>query len=109
MKLLALLVVLTTSLNSFAGPASWYGAECHGKLMANGKPFDMNALTCASYHYPLGTLLKVEFGTKFVVVKVTDRGPNKRLNREIDLSRAAFKRLAPLDNGLIHVSLKVVK
>jgi rare lipoprotein A len=107
MKTLLLLVALTTNLS--AGPASWYGAECHGKLMANGKPFDMNALTCASYNYPLGTTLLVTSGTKSVVVKVTDRGPNRRLKREIDLSRAAFKRLAPLDNGLIQVKLEVVK
>ncbi len=37
---------------------------------------------------------------------VTDRGPAKRLGREIDLSRAAFARLAPLKLGLIEVKVE---
>ena len=36
------------------GLASWYGARDHGKRMANGKPFNMYALTAASRVLPLG-------------------------------------------------------
>lgn len=95
--------------------ASWYGPECQGRTMANGKPFDYNKLTCASYHYPLGTRLNVTYydvatgAKKTVKVTVTDRGPAKRLNRSIDLSRAAFRRLAPLGRGLINVVISVRK
>ncbi len=84
--------------------ASWYGEELAGRLMANGKPFNPSRLTAASWHYPLGTPVKVTHGTNSVIVIITDRGPNRRFkDREIDLSRAAFKRLAPLDKGLIPV------
>jgi rare lipoprotein A (peptidoglycan hydrolase) len=40
-----------------------------------------------------------------VVVRINDRGPAKRLKRGIDLSKAAFKALAPLELGLIKVKL----
>lgn len=86
--------------------ASWYGYEIQrGSLMANGQPFNPAALTCASWSYPLGTRLRVARGTNAVVVTVTDRGPAKRLlrTRQIDLSRAAFARLAPLRDGLTRV------
>jgi rare lipoprotein A (peptidoglycan hydrolase) len=40
-----------------------------------------------------------------VRVQVTDRGPDRRLGRMIDLSRAAFARLAPTEVGIITVSV----
>ncbi len=90
-----------------AGVASWYGDELRGRLMANGKPFDPDRFTCASWHYPLGTVLRVTLAgsSRSVTVVVTDRGPARRLRREIDLSRAAFARLAPTSVGLIKVSV----
>ncbi len=91
------------------GKASWYGAECAGKLMANGKPFDPTKLTCASYNYPFGAKLQVTYGNKSVIVVVTDRGPNKRLGRAIDLSAAAFAKLADPKLGVIHVEIAVKK
>lgn len=92
-----------------AGIASWYGKECAGRIMANGKPFDPDKMTCASWDYPLGTRLKVSHDGLSVYVIVTDRGPAKRLHREIDLSRAAFECLAPLSKGLIVVKVEKVK
>lgn len=91
---------------SATGIASWYGEPHRGKLQANGKPFNPDALTCASWDYPLGTRLKVSLGSRSVIVTVTDRGPAKRLNRAIDLSRAAFARLADPDAGLIQVTIE---
>ena len=89
--------------------ASWYGAAYQGKPMANGRPFDRHALTCASWDYPLGTRLKVASRASgmAVIVIVTDRGPAKRLltTRRLDLSEAAFSRLAPLSNGLVTVTV----
>src|SRR6516162_1226131 len=41
------------------GLASWYGEEHRGKLMANGKRFDPDKLTAASWFYPLGTKVRV--------------------------------------------------
>ena len=89
------------------GIASWYGEECRGKIMANGKPFDPDALTCASWHYPFGAKLRVtnnETGC-WVIVEVCDRGPAKRLNRLIDLSKAAFANIADTRKGLIKVKV----
>jgi rare lipoprotein A len=107
------LCILTLAASILFSPAattvtSWYGQECEGRPMANGKPFRAAALTCASWDYPLGTRLTVRRGTNVVSVLVTDRGPAKRLvaqGRRLDLSRAAFERLAPLSAGLIKVEV----
>lgn len=94
--------------------ASYYGEEYKGKTMANGNPFDPAALTCASWHYPFGTVLDVRrVGVDgnpvgpVVSVTVTDRGPSRHLadkGRGLDLSQAAFEQLAPLSVGVIQVS-----
>lgn len=85
------------------GTASWYGAAHHGRLMANGRPFDMHAMTAASWSYPLGTKVRVTLGERSVVVTITDRGPAKRLKRVIDLSHAAAKRLGMIEAGVARV------
>lgn len=85
--------------------------------MSNGQPFDPSAMTAASWFYNLGERVEVTsatiVGTNVViisiVVTVTDRGPDWRLvheqNRVIDLSAAAFRRLA--SPALGHVSVYV--
>lgn len=99
------------------GFASWYGDELRGRLMANGKPFNPDKLTAASWFYPLGTRVRVtirsaEFEARSVLVTITDRGPAKRLvdqGRVIDLGRAAFRRLAEPDMGLVEVTVEPVQ
>ena len=98
------LLSLTTCLGA-TGTASWYGEEHRGHIMANGRPFNPDKLTCASWHYSFGTKLKVIHGAKSVIVEVTDRGPAKRLHRIVDLSAAAFKQLDDPDLGLIAVTI----
>ena len=83
------------------GKASFYAEQHQGKTMANGRPFDMHAMTAASWYYPLGTKVRVSAGGRSVVVTITDRGPAKRLGRIIDLSKAAFAKLAPVGQGVI--------
>lgn len=90
------------------GYASFYGEELRGSLMANGIPFDPDRLTAASWFYPFGTQIRVEHENRSVVVTITDRGPALRLVRQgriIDLSEAAFDRLAATPQGLIYVRL----
>jgi rare lipoprotein A len=73
--------------------------------MANGKRFDRRKLTAASWYVPLGTVLRVvnlENG-KSVTVTVTDRGPNLRLHRIVDLSEAAARELGYVEKGLTPV------
>jgi len=77
--------------------------------MANGRRFDPDKLTAASWYYALGTKVVVTHDDRSVVVEITDRGPAKRLaraGRKIDLSKAAFERLADPDIGLIDVVLR---
>ena len=87
------------------GMASWYGEKYRGKRMANGRAFDPGALTCATYAYPLGAWLLVEHDGWEVLVQVTDRGPDHRLHRLIDLSRASFARIAHPDLGVVRVKV----
>ena len=91
--------------------ASWYGGgEKLNKHTANGEVFDPNEFTCASWYYSFGTRLKVtNIGNgRSVVVRVNDRGPNKRLKRAIDLSKRAFSNIADLKTGLISVKIEKV-
>ena len=84
--------------------ASYYGLGdgFAGRTMANGQPMNPEAMTCASWHYPLGTRLEVSHGNKTITVEVTDRGGL----HHIDLSAGAFKQLAPLSRGIIKVKVR---
>jgi rare lipoprotein A len=91
----------------YIGTASWYGGDRQGKKMANGKPFDCHKLTAASWYFQLGTKIRVVNvkNGESVVVTITDRGPNFRLHRIIDLSEAAAQRLDYVGQGLTSVFL----
>jgi rare lipoprotein A len=92
---------------SLVGTASWYGQQHQGRKMANGQRFDRHKLTAASWDFPLGTTLRVvnmKNGYS-VVVTITDRGPNHRLHRILDLSEAAATNLDYVDSGLTRVFL----
>ena len=123
--ILFLLVLLTTgsyltaeptatSPTTKVGYASYYSYECANKPMANGKIFDPEKRTCASWFYEFGTILIVrslETGLVTEVV-VTDRGPNKRLVKEgriIDLSKKAFQDICNPEKGLTRVAIAVKK
>ena len=85
--------------------------------MANGRPFDPDKLTAASWFYPLGTRVRVtvnspHFEPHSVLVTITDRGPAKTLvqqGRVIDLGQAAFQKLAHPDLGLVAVVVEPVQ
>ena len=87
------------------GEASFYAEGHHGKTMANGRPFNMNAMTAAMWDVPFGTKYRVTSGSKSVIVTITDRGPARRLNRVIDLSKAAAAKLGMLQAGVADVCL----
>ncbi|MCX5678991.1 MAG: septal ring lytic transglycosylase RlpA family protein [Candidatus Omnitrophica bacterium] len=112
-----LLIVAVASSLGFAeifetGIASYYSYECAKSPMANGKPFDPEKRTCASWFYDFGTVLSVQSldtGRSTYVV-VTDRGPNKRLvkkGRVIDLSKRAFEDICDLKKGFTRVIITV--
>jgi rare lipoprotein A len=89
--------------------ATWYGESWRGKRMANGKPYNPDAFTCASWDYPLGAKLRITHEKRSVTVQVTDRGGKNRwyqFGKTIDLTPAAFVTLGNLKIGSlkIHVS-----
>ena len=90
------------------GVASWYSKTDKGinEHTANRERFDDRRKTCASWDYPFGTRLLVinPMNGKWVVCRVNDRGPAKRLNRQLDLTKTAFQKIANLRRGLIHVT-----
>jgi rare lipoprotein A (peptidoglycan hydrolase) len=92
---------------SYIGTASWYGAKHQGRKMANGQRFDRHKLTAASWYFPLGTTIRVVNlkNGESVVVTITDRGPNLRLHRILDLSEAAAACLDYTGEGLTPVFL----
>lgn len=89
------------------GVASWYGERFRGRTTACGESYDPDGLTAAHRELPCGTRLRVEHGGEGVTVTVTDRGPFVE-GRFLDLSRAAFARLAPLEEGLVEVRVLVL-
>ena len=122
MKLLLLLfTILFTLLCSFvrADEASWYSeastlAEGYTLITASGEVLDDERNTCASWDYGFGTALRVRnlANNRCVEVRVTDRGPNKKLykkGRTIDLSKRAFGEIADLKQGIIQVSIERVE
>lgn len=103
--MIPLAAILGLCLSAEGAVCSWYGFERQGKRQANGQPFDCRRMTCATWQYPMGTWLTVTHRGRSVRVLVTDRGPAKRLHRDLDLSLAAFRRLADPDIGLINAEI----
>lgn len=84
-----------------AQSATYYHSSLAGKKMANGRPYRPGAMTAASNRYRLGTRVRVTNRRtgKSVVVVITDRCGSC----SIDLSRAAFQRIASLKQGRVPV------
>jgi len=105
--LVVALLACSLEVRAESGICSWYGSEAHGHYTASGEIFDKNALTAAHKTLPFGTRVKVtnsENG-KTVDVRITDRGPFVR-GRILDLSEAAFKRVADLGKGIVRCSYR---
>lgn len=90
--------------------ASYYAEKFHGKRTSNGEIFNMNDLTCAHKSLPFNTILKVTnlSNGKTVQVRVNDRGPFVA-GREIDLSKAAAKKIGMITSGTAKVKIQIVK
>jgi rare lipoprotein A len=101
-------------LETRTGLASYYGKEFHGKVMASGKPFDMNAMVAAHPRYPFGTRLRVTnlANGRTVEVRVQDRGPAPPQQKQgviLDVSRGAAERLGFIRQGRTSVRLDVIE
>ena len=119
-----IIILILSCQSAFAEPvylkASWYSIESLKRegtyeyskgIMADGKAFDENNLTCACRIYPLGTLLRITniSNGKSVQAKVTDRIGKRFAKTRIDLSKRAFLELADLSTGIIQVKITQVK
>lgn len=87
--------------------ASWYGPRHHGKLMANGQPFDMYADTVAHPSLPFDTPLRLTnpANGRSVEVRVTDRGPFIP-GRNLDLSYGVARKLGVVKAGVSRIYLE---
>lgn len=94
----------------YVGTASWYGMKFHGKIMANGLPFNAHGISAASRTIPLGTLVRVTNldNKRQVLVRISDRGPYINC-RVIDLSLGAARVLGIEVQGLAQVELEIIK
>lgn len=86
--------------------ASYYDEP---QATANGEQFDPEALTAAHKTWAFGTRVRVTnpANGKSVVVRINDRGPYVA-GRCIDLSRAAFRAIAPLSQGELTVNYAIL-
>lgn len=99
---IVLIALLTLPVEAQDGCASWYGPGFYGRLTTSGEVFTGREMTCASWHFPLGSRLEVEYCGKKIIVRVNDRGGLNLL----DLSEGAFRELAPLGRGIIRVKVR---
>lgn len=92
------------------GKAAWYGGRFHGRKTASGERFDKTKLTAAHRKLPFGTLVRVvnELNGAEVTVRINDRGPYGT-GRIIDVSEAAAKQLDMLEQGVVPVTVEVVR
>lgn len=90
-----------------SGPASYYGQKHDGKMTASGTSFDSEEFTAAHPWLPFGTVVRVTNlrNRRFVLVRVTDRGPHAK-RRVIDVSSAAARELGMQRRGVARVSVK---
>lgn len=89
--------------------AGWYGHFHQGRLMANGKRFDMHGATIAHRDMPIGSKVELEnpeTGQKVRAV-VTDRGPYHQ-GRDVDLSYGLAKRLSIAEQGVGKLKMRTL-
>ena len=93
----------------FYGTASFYNDKFNGKRTANGEVFNQKKMTAACNKLPLGTWVKVTNlqNNKVVEVKINDR-LHKKMNRLIDLSKIAAKKLNFISKGITRVKVEVI-
>lgn len=92
-----------------SGTASWYGANFHGRLTANGEIYDMYHLSAAHPTFPLPSYARVtnRKNGASVMVRVNDRGPYMH-GRVLDVSQRAAELLDFRTAGVADVKVEYV-
>jgi rare lipoprotein A len=91
------------------GQASYYASKFEGRKTANGEIFSHKKFTAACNSLPLGTWIEVTNlrNGKTVIVKTNDR-LHPSMNRVVDLTLAAAKKLEFVSTGLTKVKVVVL-
>lgn len=84
------------------GKASWYSAS-HGYCTPHTTGY-----YAASRTLPCGTRVSVRSGDRYVIVTIQDRGPYVS-GRILDLSKGAFRKLAPLGSGVVNITATTLR
>lgn len=89
---------------------SYYGDGFNGRKTANGEIFDNNKFTAAHRSLSFGTkvLLTNPKTGNTVSVTINDRGSLKK-GREFDVTKAAFKKLGNLREGVLTVKYQILQ
>jgi rare lipoprotein A len=92
------------------GKGTFYGTAFDGRGTASGDTFDMTAMTAAHKTLPFDSIVEVTnmANGKSLQVRINDRGPYGH-GRVIDLSQAAFEKIAGLHRGIINVQYRVIE
>lgn len=100
-----------TPTGSLSGEISWYGPGFYGNKTADGTKYTPESFLAAHKSLPFGTLLRITWKGKSIVVPVKDRGPYIS-GRVVDLSNAAAEALGMKGTGVIpsgSAKIEVVK
>lgn len=96
-------------IKTYYGTASYYADKFTGRKTANGDIYDPENLTAACNVLPLNTWIRVTNlrNNKSVLVRTNDR-LHPKMNRIVDLSKAAAKILGYTNAGLTRVKVEVL-
>jgi rare lipoprotein A len=88
---------------------SYYSGKLNGRKTSSGAVLDNQKYTAAHRSLPFGTKVRLTNpqNKQSVVVEINDRGPFSKV-KEIDITQAAFKKLAPLGVGLLRVDMEIL-
>lgn len=96
---------------AFSGIVSWYSVKTNrGTRTASGERFSDSADTAAHRTLPFGTRVKVTnlANEKFVILRITDRGPHVK-GRILDVSIGAAKKLDFVGRGVTRCHIEVLR
>ena len=107
--LIGLLLLCSAALAQVqTGKASFYADKFEGRPTASGEKYRHNKLTAAHKTLPFGTVVRAKASNgNSVDVTIDNRGPFIR-GRILDLTPAAFKKLAPLNKGVVRVQMDIL-
>jgi rare lipoprotein A len=89
---------------------SYYADKFDGRKTSSGEKFHNDNFTAAHRDLPFGTKIRVinVANQKSVIVKINDRGPQKK-SRELDLSKRAFMEITDNKNhGILKVNIEII-